>query len=58
MQATRELELGIVTIIMTTAYQALNASRCVYPQLFTFHSIRKRRGAGYSWDPEQETNTV
>lgn len=40
-QATRELELGIVTIIMTTAYEALNASRCVYPQLFTFHSIRK-----------------
>ena len=57
-QATRELELGIVRIIMTTAYEALNTSRCVHPQLFTLHSIQERRGAGYSWDPEQETNTI
>lgn len=54
----RELELGIVRMIMTTTYEALNTSRCVHLQLFTLHSVQGRRGAGYSWNPEQETNTV
>ena len=56
--ATRELELGIVMMIMTTTYEALNTSRCVHVQLFTLQSVQERRSAGYSWDPEQETSTV
>lgn len=45
-------------MIMTTTYEALNTSRCVHVQLFTLQSVQERRGAGYSWDPEQETSTV